>query len=109
MLSQEDFERVELLGDTLDVIQTVDTDDNLASLESLLQRLESVLHSVLTETLDELHGLDTDWVSTNLSVSAFEFDTVWHSRQPENSGAGGEEVSSIVVGVETRMSSILPR
>ncbi len=43
--SEEDLESVQLLGHTLDVIETIDTDNDLDVLESLLEALDT-LHNV---------------------------------------------------------------
>jgi len=101
VLSQEHLERVQLLRDTLDVVQSVDTNDNFAPLETLLKRLESGLDRFAAETVDKLHGLDTDRVCADLSISALELDTVGHGLETEDSGARGEEVPSVVVRMES--------
>jgi hypothetical protein len=101
VLVQKGLERVQLLRDTLDVIQSIDSDDDLDALETLLQLSQTLLYGGLLETLDELHGFDTDGEGTDVSVSTLEPETVGHGRQPEDTGAGRQEVSGIVVGVET--------
>ena len=43
VLGKEDLESVQLLGHTLDIIQTVDTDNELDALELLLERCDALL------------------------------------------------------------------
>ena len=52
MLSQEQLQSVELLGDTLDVIQSVDADDKLNTVESLLELMNPFLNRLFGEVLD---------------------------------------------------------
>ena len=101
VLVQESLERVKLLRYTLDVIQSVDTDNDLDALESLFQLSQTFLNGRLLETVDELHGFDTDREGTDVSVSSLEPKTVGHGGKTEDTGARRQEVSSVVVGVET--------
>lgn len=101
MLSQKDLEGVQLLGDTLDVVESVNTDDELDALEPLLELLDSLLDRILLERLVELSGLDSDRERADVGVPALDEDSVGHRRQAEDPRAGREEVASVVVGVET--------
>ncbi len=100
MLRQEHLQRVQLLRYPFDVIQSVYPDDNLAPAEPLLQALQSLLDSISPKTIDELHGFDPDGICPNLSISTLELNPVWHGFQAENTGAGGEEVTGVVVCME---------
>ena len=119
MLRKEHLESMKLLRDTLDVIQTVDTDDDLDPIESLFECLEFLLDGIRFETLhridcqilsqryipdvshiDELLGVNADWESAHMGVSALIEETVGHGGHTENAGTGGEEMAGIVVGVE---------
>lgn len=51
MLRQEELESVELLRDTLDVVQTINTYDDLATAEALLELLETRNDLRLLQTL----------------------------------------------------------
>ena len=51
MLCQEELERVQLLRDTLDVVEPVDTDDDLDTVEAVLELLDTFLNAVLLEVL----------------------------------------------------------
>jgi hypothetical protein len=51
--------------------------------------------------LRELTGLDTDRESSNVGVPSLELDSVRHGRQAKDSGTRREEMTSVVVGVET--------
>ena len=88
VLRQEYLQRVQLLRDTLDVVQSVHTNDDLASLEPLLECLESVLDGIALESIDKLHRLDTDGICADLGVSSLELDAVGHGLQAEDTGAG---------------------
>lgn len=104
MLRQKHLQRMQLLRYPFDVIQPIHTDDNLAPSKPLLQALKSRLHRIFSEAIDELHRLDPDGIRADLSVAAFQGDPVWHGLEAEDTGAGGEEVSGIVVGVEAVQS-----
>lgn len=54
VLSQEDLERVKLLGNTLDVVQSVDSDDELDALELSLELLDSLLDVGFADTLERI-------------------------------------------------------
>ena len=47
MLCEEEFERVQFLRDTFDVVQPIDSDDDLYAIESLLERRDALLHRFL--------------------------------------------------------------
>jgi hypothetical protein len=47
MLSEEELERVELLGDALDIVKTVDADDDLDAVEALLEGCDPLLDGLL--------------------------------------------------------------
>ena len=51
MLCQEELERVQLLGDTLDVVQTVNANDDLHAVEALLERGDALLDTLLLQIL----------------------------------------------------------
>lgn len=88
VLRQEHLQGVQLLRDTLDIVQSVHTNDDFASLEPLLECLESVLDGIALESIDELHRLDTDGICADLGVSSLELDAVGHGLQAEDTGAG---------------------
>ena len=60
MLGEKDLERVQLLRDALDVVQTVDTDDELDALELFLQLRDTSLHRWLLEAFRKLLGVNSD-------------------------------------------------
>jgi len=101
MLRKEQLKRVQLLRDALDVVQTVDTNDDLAALETLLKLLETSLYLDLVDALrkalvtgdvetrgltyvHELLRVNSDGECCDVRVSPLEFDTVGHSGKPEN-------------------------
>ena len=44
MLSEEELECVELLGNALDIVKTVDANDDLDTIEALLERCDTLLN-----------------------------------------------------------------
>jgi len=76
MLSQEDFQSVQLLRDALDVIKTINTDYKLHTLELTFQGRNSRLDFGLLESFNELFRVNTNWKSGNSYVFALELDTV---------------------------------
>jgi hypothetical protein len=100
MLGQKHLERMQLLRDALDVVQPVHADDDLATLEPVLELFEPVVDLGVAQSVDKLHRLDTDGVSPDLGVSAFKLDSVGHGLEAEDAGARGEEVAGVVVCVE---------
>jgi hypothetical protein len=101
VLSEEDFETLELLGQTLDVVQSVDTDDNLLALEFSLQVSGPLEDTGPLDGFDESIRVDTDGEGSDLGESTFILDSIGLGRDLENSGAGREEVSSVVICVES--------
>lgn len=51
VLSEEELEGVQLLGDSLDVVESVNSDNQLDTVEPLLELLDSLLHRRLPQTL----------------------------------------------------------
>lgn len=79
---QENFKSVKLLGDTLDVIKTVNTDNQLDTLELLLQCLNTLCNLGLLEAFFELLWVNTDRECTNSDDFALELDCIgrcWQS------------------------------
>jgi hypothetical protein len=115
MLGQENLKRVQLLRDTLDVVEAVNTNDELHALELLLESRDALLDLGLLETLVELLRVDTDRKCANRNDLSVVLDavggggqapslsvTVNHStaRDLQDTRAAAEEVARIVVGVE---------
>lgn len=78
---EEDFEGVQLLRDTLDVVQTVDTDNELDALELALEGSDALLHLGLLQAVLELVGVDTDRECAHGNHLALELHTVWRGSQ----------------------------
>lgn len=78
---QEDLKSMQLLRNTLDVVQTIDTNDQLDALELLLERLNAFRNLGLLEALLELLGIDTDRESTNSDNLALELNCVGRCRK----------------------------
>jgi hypothetical protein len=101
VLVQETLDGVKFLRDSLDVIQSIDSDDDLDTLETFLQLSQPFGNDRLFQSVDKLHGLDSDRESTDVGVSSFEPETVGHGLQSEDPRTRGQEVSSVIVSVES--------
>jgi len=77
MLCEEHLESVQLLWYTLDVVEAINTNDELHTLELLLEGCYPLLYLGLLETLVELLGIDTDGESADSNDLALELDSVW--------------------------------
>ena len=77
VLSKEDLKSVQFLRHTLDVVQTVDTNNELDTLELLLERCDAFLNLGLLQALVELLRVDTNRESADSNNLSLEFDTVW--------------------------------
>jgi hypothetical protein len=51
VLCEEEFECVELLRNTLDIVKSVDTDDDLNAVEALLEGSDALLNGLLLQVL----------------------------------------------------------
>lgn len=100
VLLEEDLHGVELLRDTLDVVETVDTDDELDALEATAEGRDALLNFLLLEGLVELARLDTDRERADRGVAADELDAVRGALEAEKARARRDEVAGVVVGVE---------
>lgn len=108
MLRQEDFESVQLLGNTLDVVQAVNTNDDLDPLEPLLEGPQLLQYRFCFQTLrkcfqnlvtihgpdprccthpDELLWVNTNREGTNVGIATLVDETVWHRRDTKDTGA----------------------
>lgn len=79
---QEDFKSVKLLGNTLDVIETINTDNQFDALELLLECLDTLHNLGLLESFLELLGINTNRECTDGDDLALKFDCVgccWQS------------------------------
>lgn len=100
MLFQEQLECSHLLWYPLYVIQSVDADNEHDVAESPLELLDSRLNLWFLDAINELFGVDTDGKGADVAVLAIELNTVGHGGKREDTGARGEEVAGIIVGVE---------
>lgn len=88
MLGKESLEGLELLRNTFDVVQTVNTDDDLDTLKSSFQRTKTLDNGFFLKTFDKLVRVDTDGIGADLTVSAVKFDAVRLSLETEDTGTG---------------------
>jgi len=73
---EEVLKGVQLLWNTLDVIETVDTDDELDAFEFLLQLLDPFLHLRSFQAFGKLFRVDTNWKGANGDDLAGKFDGI---------------------------------
>lgn len=97
---------MQLLRNAFDVVETINTNDDFAILEPPLQSGQTRGNSRTLDALDKLPWVDSNWKGSNLHIASFELDAVGLSLDTEDASAGGEEVTSIVVGVESSCQSI---
>ena len=76
VVAEEHLERMQLLRHTLDVIETVDANHKLHTLELLLQHGDALLHLLLLEPLRELLGVNANGERATCDDLALEFDTI---------------------------------
>src|ERR1700733_3020743 len=100
MVSQKDFESVELLGNALDIIKAVNSNHQLNALELLFKGGDALFDFLLSQPFRELVRIDTDRKSANSDNLAFKLDAIWGSRQPQDARATAQKVSCVVVCVE---------
>ena len=82
MLGEEYFKSMELLRDTLYVVKSVDTNNELNALELALQCCDTVLNLLLLEALVKFLGVDTDRKGAYANDLAFELDTIRGCSKP---------------------------
>lgn len=99
-MREKDLETLQFLGQTLDVIQSINTDNDLFTLKLGLQTPCSFSNMGFLDGFDECIWVDTDREGSHLCESTFKVDTVGFGFESENTGAGGQEMSSVVVGVK---------
>jgi len=99
-LREKDLETLQFLGQTLDVIQSINTDNDLFTLKLGLQTPCSFANMRLLDGFDECIWVDTDRKGSDLCESTFKVDSVRFGLESEDTGAGGQEMSSVVVCVE---------
>lgn len=81
MLCQENLKRMQLLRDSLDVVKTVDTNDELDTLELLLEGCDALHDLRLFEAFIKLLRVDADGECTDCDNFTLEFDCIRSSRQ----------------------------
>jgi hypothetical protein len=81
VLGKEDLKSVKFLWDTLDVIETVNTDNKLDTLELLFKGRYPLLYLGLLETLVEFFGVDTDRESADSNNFALELNPIRRCRK----------------------------
>jgi hypothetical protein len=77
VLVQENLQGVQLLRNTLDVIETINSDDELDALELFLQLRNPFLNRRLLQALRELLGINADREGPDSSQPSFILDAVW--------------------------------
>ena len=100
MLFQEQLERSHFLWYPFDIIQSINTDDQLDTAESPLELVDPRLDLRFLDATDELFRIDTDGEGADVAVFPIELNPVGHGGKREDTRAGRKEVAGIVVGVE---------
>ena len=80
MLGEEDFQSVQLLRHAFDVVQTIDTDHELDTLELALQSCNAFLYFGLLHSFLELLRVDTYRVCADSHSPAAILDAIWRCR-----------------------------
>ncbi len=88
MLLQKQLERSHFLWYPLDIIQSVNTNDQLYAAEPPLEFLDPRFNLRFLDPVDELFGVDTDREGPNVAVFPIELNTVGHGGKREDAGAG---------------------
>ena len=88
VLREEDLETLQFLGQTLDVIQSINTDDHLLALELGFQASGPFENTRFLDGFNESVWVDTDWKRSDLCESSFKVDSIWFSLETEDSSAG---------------------
>lgn len=101
VLLQEQLKCSHLLWYPLDVIQSVNSDNQLDTAESPLEFLDSRFDLRFLDAIDELFGVDTNREGPDVAILPIELNTVGHGGKREDARAGGEEVAGIIISVET--------
>lgn len=101
MLSEEYFESVQFLGNALDVVKPIDTDDDLALFKALLKLVQALLDAGEFDTFHKLPGVDADGERAHLNPASFELDAVGLGFKTKDACTRAQEVTSVVVCVET--------
>ena len=114
---------MKLLRNTLDIVKPVDTDDDLDAIEALLKGRNTLLNGLFLQVLrvkqkkpskedatmdvaeEDAHPykrsrVNSNRESSNVGKPTLKLDSIWHGRKRENAGAGREEVTGIIIGVE---------
>ena len=99
-LPQSPFPFPLLSRTTILELRPLEYDTHLAPLKPLLQSPNPINHLGLPNHIRKLRRVNTDRERPDLGIPAFKLDTVRHRLEPEDPGAGGKEVSGIVVCVE---------
>lgn len=100
VLGEEDFESVEFLRDTLDIVEAIDTNDELDTFELAAQGGDPLLDGRLVEALNKLIRINANGERAHSDKSAVPVDAVGCRRGAEDAGAAAEEVAGVVVGVK---------
>jgi hypothetical protein len=81
VLCQEDFQCVQLLRNTLDVVQAIDSYNKLHTLELLLQNCDTLLNLRLLKAFVEFLWVNADWECADSDQFALEVYTIWRRRK----------------------------
>lgn len=100
VLFEEDLHGVKLLRNALDVVEAVDTDNELDALETAAQGSDALLDLLLLERFVELARLDTDREGSDSRMPPNELDAIRRALEVQESRARRDKVAGVVVRVE---------
>ncbi len=76
MLAEENFQSMEFLWNALDVVESVDANNEFDTVELAFERCDTFLHFWLFEAFFEFRGIDADGKSANCDHLAVVFYTI---------------------------------
>lgn len=101
VLGEEDLEGVEFLWHALDVVKTVDADDELDAFKLAAEGGYTFLNFRLLETLDEVIWVNADRKSSNGHEATLPLNTSRRRRRAQYPRAAAQKMTSVVVRMET--------
>ena len=97
VVTEEDFQCMQLLRNAFNIIQAVNADHKLHSLELLFKHRYPLLHLLFLKSLLELLRIDTYRKSATSDNLSLEFDPIWRcSQTPKKSASNLLERSDLL-------------
>lgn len=106
VFGQEYFQGVQLLWHSLNVIQSVDTDNQLDTFEFAVQCRDTFLHRRFLEPFDKFVRVDAYGERTNGDEASVPVDAIGRGMRAQDAGATAQEMTRIVVRVEPNQVAV---